>query len=351
MKQRFSNVSLIALRIQHHAAASGYDQLIENMGARSITTIAQLNLMQKILAKGMRGVIARSGSAWYHRNNFITEVNIIKHLLNNKGQIYHFLYGENSYRYTGVFKSIRQNNHLIATYHTPPTRFQQVVKNRKSLKRLDSIVVVSTVQQNFFAEQVGHSRVSYVPHGIDTNYFKPLPTLAEEQEEFRCVCVGNHLRDYETLVEAADILNKKTNKIKIFVIASPKLQGLLSGHSNIELHSGVTDKQLLVFYQSADILLLPLLDCTANNSLLEGISCGLPVVTTDLPGVKDYVDHSCSIFAKKRNAKELADAVLQLAEDKNKLDVMSSNSRDRSLLFSWANVVNQFEELYKQVSS
>lgn len=351
MNHKTSNVNLIALRIQHHAAASGYDQLIDNMGANSIATAAELGVTQKILVKGMKKAISRSGSAWYHRKNFITEVGIIKRLLAGKDQIFHFLYGENSYRYSGLFKNIRKNNHLIASYHTPPTRFQEVVKHRDSLLRLDAIAVVSTLQQNFFSEQVGHERVFYVPHGIDTEYFKPQPSEFGSREEIRCVCVGNHLRDYETLVEAADLLAKTTARIKIIVIASPKIKELLAGHQNVELHSGVADEQLLKLYQTADILLLPLLDCTANNSLLEGIACGLPVVTTDLPGVKDYVDDSCSIFAKKQNGKDLAEGVLQLVEDDSKRKMMASRSRERSLLFAWENVVSQFNDIYKQLAS
>ena len=78
------------------------------------------------------------------------------------------------------------------------------------------------------------------------------------------------------------------------------------GLTNVELHSSINDKSLLRLYQSAQILLLPLLDCTANNALLEGMACGLPVVTTDLPAIKDYVNDDCSILAPKGDSKALA---------------------------------------------
>jgi glycosyltransferase involved in cell wall biosynthesis len=34
---------------------------------------------------------------------------------------------------------------------------------------------------------------------------------------------------------------------------------------------------------------LPLTFATANNALLEGLSLGVPVVCSDVPGVKDYL--------------------------------------------------------------
>jgi glycosyltransferase involved in cell wall biosynthesis len=43
-------------------------------------------------------------------------------------------------------------------------------------------------------------------------------------------------------------------------------------------------------------LLLPLLDSTANNGLLEGMACGLPVIITDVGGVRDYAKENFADF-------------------------------------------------------
>ena len=53
-------------------------------------------------------------------------------------------------------------------------------------------------------------------------------------------------------------------------------------HPNTRCHAGLSDEQLLALYQSADIGVMPVIDCTANNGLLEMMATGLPVVMTDI---------------------------------------------------------------------
>jgi len=344
------DVNLISLRINHHAGASGYDQLISRMNAHPIATIPQLNFVQRGLAKSMKRLIVNSGSTWYHRKNLITELSLVNRWLARKGQIFHFLYGENSYRYAGLLKSLSRNNYLVSTYHTPPARFQEVVSARKFMNRLDAVIVVSTMQQDFFAELVGADKVFFVPHGIDTEFFKPMPRVLRADEGFHCICVGGHLRDFETLAQTANILSRKVNKLKISVVAPPIYHDQLSKCSNLELYSGVSDEQLLSLYRSADLLLLPLLGCTANNALLEGMACGLPVVTSDLQGVRDYASDECALFVGKGNSQALADAVIQLVNDEKHLQHMGRQSRAQSKKFEWEQVVNQLESVYRHIS-
>ena len=72
-------------------------------------------------------------------------------------------------------------------------------------------------------------------------------------------------------------------------------------------HAGLTDDELLALYQRSSLLLLPLLDATANNAILEAMACGLPIVTTDLPGLGTYVDPS---FADLLTAGDVEAAVI-----------------------------------------
>ena len=57
---------------------------------------------------------------------------------------------------------------------------------------------------------------------------------------------------------------------------------------NLKLLSGIDDSELLNLYQTCGVLFLPLNGFTANNALLEGASCGCPVVVAS-----DQKSESC----------------------------------------------------------
>ncbi len=336
-------INILTLRMRHHANASGYDQLINYLDADIITTNHNLTIIERALARTCRTIIKNSNSLWYHRANFITEVNAAWRWISKQKQIFHFLYGENSYRYLGKLKLFRPGNRIICTYHTPPTRFKELITDNKFISLLDAVVVVSTVQLELFAEMLGPERVHFVPHGIDTDYFQP-DVSQKNHKILRCISVGSHLRDFQTLARVAKLL--KSEEIQFIVVAPEKHRKVFDGMANIDFHSSINDKKLLQLYQSADILLLPLLDCTANNALLEGMSCGLPIVTTDLIGVKDYVDKNCSILAPKEDSNALADAVFSLYKDKDKLLKLGKSSRLHAMDFKWPVVAKKIQAIY-----
>ncbi len=342
------NVNIITLRMQHHANVSGYDQLVSYLDADVITTTKNLTLPQRVLVRLFLSKIKSSRSLWYRRANFITEVNAAQKWMISNQQIFHFLYGENSFRYLGKFKSLKPKNYIICTYHTPPSRFKELITDYKFLKLLDAIVVVSTVQYDFFADIVGSERVHFVPHGIDTDYFHP-NVKKNKHENLRCISVGGHLRDFQTLANVAKSL--KSKEIQFIIVAPDKYRTNFNGMENVDFYSSINDEELLHLYQSADILLLPLLDCTANNALLEGMSCGLPIITTDLPGVKDYITNNCSVLAPKGDSKTLADIIYSLHGNKKELHELSHNSRTHAMNFSWPNVAKKIKTLYEYVSN
>ncbi len=53
-------------------------------------------------------------------------------------------------------------------------------------------------------------------------------------------------------------------------------------------HAGLNDEALRSLYQQAYLLLLPMSFSGANNSIVEALATGLPIVTTDVGGIRDY---------------------------------------------------------------
>ena len=344
-------INLIPMRMAGHASASGYDRLADYFDAFVFHPVSNWTFGKRAIARSFRFFINRSDSVWYHRNSFIAEFYAAFKWIQTSGQIFHFLYGENTHRYLGALKSTGRKNYIVCTYHTPPDKFCQVVHNHKHLSRLDAIIVVSTVQSGFFSELVGSQKVFYVPHGIDVNYFKPMAGPKKDSGVFRVLFVGTHLRDFETLVQSARFLKSRANELRFSIVTSPKFHHIFQGLENIELCSGISDEKLLNLYQDSDLFVLPLLDGTANNSLLEAMACGLPIVSTDLPGIRDYVNDVCAQLAAPRDPNALTERILYLKDNESVRKKMAHASRNRSQEFSWPKIAAKIREVYEIVRS
>jgi glycosyltransferase involved in cell wall biosynthesis len=209
-------------------------------------------------------------------------------------------------------------------------------------------VLVSNSQVPYFSSLAGaDTRVVVIPHGIDTEYYAP--GNRRPSEVVTCLCVGQWLRDFGMLKSVAEYVWVRNPTVRFEVVGCGAAGDSLQTVTNVHITGRLSDVELLNAYQQADIMVCPLSDATANNALLEGIACGLPLVTTDVGGTRDYISEGCASFHPPGDVAGMAEAVLQLAEDRELRTKMGHESRDRAVSFSWENVTARLIDVYRSL--
>jgi len=342
-------VKFISKRWTHHSPHSGYDQLVSRLGS----PIASLD-SESLREKWIPGRIAirlasRSGVDHYSHLAFYDEWAAIRDHLGRRGKsIYHILYGDDSYRYLGTMGQWTGAT-VVASYHLPPDNLRLNLKSVDHLRKLHALIVVGSNQLSFFEPIVGTSRLFLVPHGVDTNFFRPKQELGFHPDGYHCLFVGLHRRDFQVLREVIQLIGRRNEPIRFTLVLGQAEQTAFGGVDNVEVLSAIPEAQLLGLYQQADLLLQPLQESTANNAILEGMACGLPVVATDIGAVRDYMDESCGELVTPHDTEAMAAAILRLLADEAGRQKKAAAARAQALKFDWAIVAEQLAQIYQRI--
>lgn len=258
--------------------------------------------------------------------------------------IAHFLFAEFAGpRWTSPFK--RRGAQIVGTFHASPGRLEKVV-GKMNLDVYRCISVVSQTMIPFFAER-GYpaSRIFVTLHGVDADYFRPGQRDTDTQGPLKGLLVGATERDH---VFAANIMKKLPDGTMHLKIATPpgsRKHYIDTRNTTILEHQN--DEELLKIYQEADVLLMPLIDATANNALLESMACGTPVLTNRVGGVPEYVDSSCNYLMEGKNMDEWIDVIVDLAKNRAKLNENRPMVRSWAEKLSWTSVTPQYHAMYR----
>jgi glycosyltransferase involved in cell wall biosynthesis len=344
-----SGVKILHLRerIPWFGEHSGYEQLTRHINS----------LQQVWTVKPRRGQLARYlGSAYarlhgrYGRGaTTLSELEFRLRRGLRRPDASHILYLENHFELLSVWPKAHKD--LIGTLHLPSSVWKP--EQCKLLSRLSSALVLYQRDIPFFEQYLGKGRVQFIHHGADIEFFRPdMSKLSTPQ---RILYGGVYLRNEPMLARVVERLSKATPELRFDLLVPQHHRNRealvpLLNHSAVTWHSGLNDEQLRELYQTSYLMLLPMNDSGANTSVVEALTSGLPVVTTDVGGIRDYLGGDILPVVANNDDDAMVALVEQyLSKPKWRDDIGKRCRQFAEQKLAWPLVAQQHLEIYRKI--
>jgi glycosyltransferase involved in cell wall biosynthesis len=185
-----------------------------------------------------------------------------------------------------------------------------------------------------------------IPFGVDTEKFYPItsphpsspPSRGQALKKgeggiFTILFVGgldkaHYFKGVDVLLNALNLLNRNNFDWRLEIVGSGDLEENYKNKARglgiadkVNFLGGITNEDLPKIYRQADCFVLP----SVNKGeafgivLLEAMATGLPVIASDLPGVRGVFTSASGLLIKPGNAEDL----------KNKIEFLMNNPAKR----------------------
>jgi glycosyltransferase involved in cell wall biosynthesis len=114
------------------------------------------------------------------------------------------------------------------------------------------------------------------------------------------------------------------------------------------------DASLVDAFRSADVFAFPSTNAAEAFGLvaLEAQACGLPVVASDLPGLRTVVrQNETGLLVKPGSVEELASALYRILSDAAFRSRLTENTVAHARTFSWESHLDGLQKVYREVTS
>ena len=204
------------------------------------------------------------------------------------------------------------------------------------------------------------NKVYHIPNPIDTDKFKPQKKhLVHEKRSINLLfgavnAVSTPYKGFKKLLEALGIIAMQypdiSQNITLNIFGSEEIDKKLIGKYKYRNYGVIdTEEGLIDAYNEADLFVAPSLADNFPGTVLESLSCGVPVVAFETGGIPDMIEHKKNGYlAKYKDSEDLANGIIWVI--KNIGSEMMDNAREKVLNnFTEDKIAGQYIELYTEL--
>jgi glycosyltransferase involved in cell wall biosynthesis len=160
-------------------------------------------------------------------------------------------------------------------------------------------------------------------------------------------------KGYDLLLSALEYIkdDKKIKKVELVVFGQSKPKSQLDLGFPIHYFGHLYDElSLRVLYSAADVMVVPSRQDNLPNTAVEAQACGTPVVSFDIGGLPDIIEHQkTGYLVKPFDTRDLANGITWVSEQ-NGSNKLGNNARERVVeKFSEKKISEDYVSIYKKL--
>jgi phosphatidylinositol alpha-1,6-mannosyltransferase len=254
----------------------------------------------------------------------------------------------------------RQRYGYLASYVLKGFFFERALK-----KRVDCFLVLNKPAERYFSRLVGAEKVHISPMGVDFSVYRRIDKnrardeLGLDPNKKYVLCVASMVErkglDYlirsiptvlERLPDTELLLVGEGRDKKQLELLSQKLRIRDKVHfiPAVDSEPRVPDEKLPLYYNAADVFVLPSLIEALGVVGIEAMACETPFIGTNVEGIPGVVEQfEAGLLIPPRDSDAIASAVIDVLEDGA---VLSANRERAKNYYDWHNIAKKNIDVY-----
>jgi glycosyltransferase involved in cell wall biosynthesis len=218
-------------------------------------------------------------------------------------------------------------------------------------------VVVLEGLEDLALPHIRHGRFTSIPNGAVIPAERASPN--RNGPKLQLLSVGRLVlrKGFQTILQALGLVRRIRDDFHLRIVgygrAEDDIRQALEQNrvtDHVELLGRVEYSQLGPHYLRSDAYLFYGAREGSSLAMIEAAAHGLPIIASDHPGNRAYVEHGRSgMLVPHTGAEALADALLQLLDHRDQLAGLGERSRQIAEHYSWARIAARYDAFFNEV--
>lgn len=197
-------------------------------------------------------------------------------------------------------------------------------------------------------------KIRLIPNAVDTELFQP----HKEGRDDLVVWVGRFVpeKGIEYLVKAAKTVSEKSSAAKFLFIGYGPLKAKIVKMANdygllgrvVTIAGPMNRREVAKILGKATIFAFPSLKEGLPLSVLEAMASGLPVVGSDIAGIRENIlEQQTGLLVPPKDPEAMANSILALLADEDLRRKLGQNARQLTIeRYGWDSAIGDMEKVY-----